>query len=57
MLFQMQLVPLRIGAVLATKDGLWPAAENLPRIENSLWEGCGVKLWWGCVQVMNPVNP
>jgi hypothetical protein len=53
----MQLVPLRIGAVLATKDGLWPAAENLPRIENSLWEGCGVKLWWGCVQVMNPVNP
>jgi hypothetical protein len=37
-----------IGAVLATKDGAWPAERELPRIEKSLWEGCGVKLWEMC---------
>jgi hypothetical protein len=37
-----------IGAVLATKDGMWPEREHLPRIEKSLWEGCGVKLWEMC---------
>jgi len=37
-----------IGAVLATKDGTWPEAKHLPRIEKSLWEGCGVKLWEMC---------
>ena len=37
-----------IGAVLATADGLWPGAEHLERIEKSLWEGCGVKLWEMC---------
>ena len=37
-----------IGAVLATKDGLWPDASELPRIEKSLWEGTGCKLWEMC---------
>ena len=37
-----------IGAVLATKDGMWPDKAHLPRIEKSLWEGCGVKLWEMC---------
>ena len=37
-----------IGAVLATKDGKWPGEKHLPRIEKSLWEGCGVKLWEMC---------
>ena len=37
-----------IGAVLATKDGKWPDVKHLPRIEKSLWEGCGVKLWEMC---------
>jgi len=37
-----------IGAVLATKDGKWPGPEHMPRIEKSLWEGCGVKLWEMC---------
>ena len=37
-----------IGAVLATKDGMWPDPSHLPRIERSLWEGCGVKLWEMC---------
>jgi hypothetical protein len=37
-----------IGAVLATKDGMWPDVSELPRIEKSLWEGCGVKLWEMC---------
>ena len=32
----------------ALRDGKWPAAEHLPRIEKSLWEGCGVKLWEMC---------
>ena len=32
------------GAVLATPDGQWPAAEQLPRIEAAL-ERAGIKMW------------
>lgn len=37
-----------IGAVLATPDGNWPADDQIDRIEDSLWRGCGVKLWEMC---------
>ena len=37
-----------IGAVLATPDGLWPAEDQMDRIEDSLWRGCGVKIWEMC---------
>ena len=34
-----------IGAVLATPDGLWPADDQMPRVEDALWRGCGIKIW------------
>ena len=34
-----------IGAILATPDGLWPADDQLDRIADSLWRGCGIKIW------------
>ena len=37
-----------IGAVLATPDGLWPAEDQMERVEDSLWRGCGVKIWEMC---------
>ena len=34
-----------IGAILATPTGNWPADDQIDRIADSLWRGCGIKLW------------
>lgn len=37
-----------IGAVLATPDGKWPSDAEMARVEDSLWRGCGIKIWEMC---------